>query len=289
MQKVNLFLTPSTRHLALDIDGAKGKYISKTFSDGEKYIRVEGEVKGKVWVIANTNPPADNILELFFLMDALKRLSDEVYLLIPYFAYARQDKITQRGESLSAKVISDFIKHFRLRKIIVVHIHSERVKEYLNYENLLPLKLVSSIAKQADIVAAPDKGGIPFATIVGREYGLPVVYIEKRRLTDKMVEVTSLSGDVRGKRVMIVDDMIATGSTTIKATEKLMDEGAEEVYVYATHGIFSEGAKEKLEKSTVKCIYVTNSLPQNAEGKIRVIDISNYLQEVIHRGIDLYF
>ena len=159
----------------------------------------------------------------------------------------------------------------------------------MNYENLLPLKLVSSIAKQADIVAAPDKGGIPFATIVGREYGLPVVYIEKRRLTDKMVEVTSLSGDVRGKRVMIVDDMIATGSTTIKATEKLMDEGAEEVYVYATHGIFSEGAKEKLEKSTVKCIYVTNSLPQNAEGKIRVIDISNYLQEVIHRGIDLYF
>ncbi|HEX3035709.1 MAG TPA: ribose-phosphate diphosphokinase [Thermodesulfobacteriota bacterium] len=280
---MNLFLTPSTQHLTLGIDGARGKYISKTFSDGEKYVRVEEEIKGKVWVIANTNPPADNLLELFFLLDALQRLSNDIHLLIPYFAYARQDKITQRGEPLSAKVICDFLRHFPLKKIIVVHIHSKRIKEYLVYENLLPLHLVSSIVGQMDIVAAPDKGGIPFATMVGREHGLPVVYVEKRRLTDKKVEVTSLSGEVRGKRVMIVDDMITTGSTITKATEKLMDEGAEEVHVYATHGIFSEDAREKLEKSPVKHIYVTNSLPQKADGKIKVIDISNSLQEVINR------
>jgi len=278
---VKLFFTPSTQHLAPKIDGAKETYISKTFSDGEKYIRVEKEVSGKVCVIANTNPPAENLLELFFLLDALQRLPTEIHLLIPYFAYARQDRITQRGECLSIKVVSDFLQYFRLKRVVVLHMHSQRAERYLDYENVLPLHLVSSLTNRMDAIVAPDKGGIPFASAVGKECGLPVIRMEKKRITDKRVEIIEVSDNVKGKRVVIVDDMIATGGTIIKATEKLIAEGAKEVYVYATHGIFGGNAREKLEKSPIRQIYVTNSIPQKSKGKIRVIDISMLLQEVI--------
>lgn len=278
---MKLFFTPSTQHLALKIDGAKETYISKTFSDGEKYIRVEKGIRGTICVIANTNPPAENLLELFFLLDALQRQPTEIHLLIPYFAYARQDRITQRGECLSIKVISDFLQYFRLKKVVVLHMHSQRAERYLDYENVPPLQLVSSLTKRIDAIVAPDKGGIPFAKAVGKECGLPVIRMEKKRITDKKVEIVEVSGKVKGKKVMIVDDMIATGATIIKATEKLLAEGAEEVYVYATHGIFGGNAREKLEKSPIKQIYVTNSLPQKSKGKIKVIDISRLLQEAI--------
>ncbi len=159
--------------------------------------------------------------------------------------------------------------------------HSQRVERYLDYENVLPLRLVSSLAKWMDVIVAPDKGGIPFAEVAGKGCGLPVIHMEKKRITDKEVEIIKLDCKVKGKKVMIVDDMITTGATVIKATEKLRAEGVKEVYVYATHGIFSGNAREELEKSHIKRIYVTNSLPQKARGKIKVIDISRLLQEVI--------
>ena len=280
-QKMKLFFTPAAQHLSLNIDGMKETYISKTFSDGEKYIRVENEVKGPVWVIANTNPPAENLLELFFLLDALKRISTDMRLLIPYFAYARQDRITQEGECLGAKVISDFLKYFRLTKVVVFHIHSRMIKGYLDYEDLFPLDLISPFVRQADVVAAPDEGGIPFAKMVGKRCGLPVIHIKKKRITEEKVEVIEVCGEVQGKKVMIVDDMIATGDTIIKATEKLLSRGAKEVEAYATHGIFSGNAREKLDKSPIKQIYVTNSLPQREGAKIRVLDISPLLRDVI--------
>jgi ribose-phosphate pyrophosphokinase len=256
-------------------------YISKTFSDGEKYIRVENEVSRPVWVIANTNPPADNMLELFFLLDALKRLATDVRLIVPYFAYARQDRITRNGESLSAKVISDFLKYFELRKVVVLHIHSRLIKSYLDYEDLFPLDLISPLVSQTDVIVAPDEGGIAFAKMVGEKCGLPVIYIQKKRITEEKVEVIEVSGQVKGKRVMIVDDMIATGGTIIEATEKLLSEGAREVEVYATHGIFSGNARERLEKSRIKQIYVTNSLSPRSGGKIKVLDISPLLADII--------
>jgi ribose-phosphate pyrophosphokinase len=280
-EKVKLFFTTSTQHLALSIDGEKGTYVSKTFSDGERYVRIEEAVRGAAWVIANTNPPAENILELLFLLDALRRQRAEINLFIPYFAYARQDRITRKGECLSAKVISDLLLYFKPRRIVVFHMHSRRIRRYLDYEDLLPLQLVSPLAIGTDALVAPDRGGVPFAKTVGRECGLPVILIEKKRITDRMVEVMEISGRVKGKRVMIVDDMIATGGTIIRATEKLLSEGAREVEVYATHGIFSGDAREVLEKSPIKRIHVTNSLPQREGGKIKVLDISDLIRDAI--------
>ena len=162
-----------------------------------------------------------------------------------------------------------------------MHIHSSMIKGYLDYEDLFPLDLISPFVRQADVVAAPDEGGIPFAKMVGKECGLPVIHIEKKRITEEKVEVIEVFGKVQGKKVMIIDDMIATGGTIIKATEKLLSRGAKEVEAYATHGIFSGNAREKLDKSPIKQIYVTNSLPQREGAKIRVLDISPLLRDVI--------
>ncbi len=278
---MEIFVTPSASHIAPGINGAKRAYVSKTFSDGEKYIRVENEISGPVWVIANTNPPAENLLELFFLLDALRRLTADIYLIVPYFAYARQDRITYKGESLGAQVISDFLEYFELKRVFVLHIHSRMIKSYLDYEDLFPLDLIHPLVRRADVVVAPDKGGIPFARMVGDKCGLPVIHVEKKRITEEKVEVFEVSGEVKGKRVMIVDDMIATGGTIIEATEKLLSEGAREVEVYATHGIFSGSARKRLDKSPIKQIYVTNSLPQIEEGKVKVLDISPLILNVI--------
>jgi ribose-phosphate pyrophosphokinase len=278
---MEIFVTPSASHIAPSIDGAKRAYVSKTFSDGEKYVRVEDGVGENVWVIANTNPPAENLLELFFLLDALRRLTADIYLIVPYFAYARQDRITHRGESLGAQVISDFLKYFELKKVVVLHIHSRMIKSYLDYEDLFPLDLIPPLVRRADVVVAPDKGGIPFAGMVGEKCGLPVIHTEKKRITEEKVEVLEVSGEVKGKRVMIVDDMIATGGTIIEATEKLLSAGAREIEVYATHGIFSGNARERLEKSPIQQIYVTNSLPQIEGGKVKVLDISPLIRDVV--------
>jgi ribose-phosphate pyrophosphokinase len=117
--------------------------------------------------------------------------------------------------------------------------------------------------------------------MVGGKYRLPLIHIEKKRITEEKVEVIEMSGEVKGKKVMVVDDMIATGGTIIEATERLLSEGAREVEVYATHGIFSGNARERLEKSPIRQIYVTNSLPQIEGGKVKVLDISPFILDVI--------
>ena len=199
--------------------------------------------------------------------------------MILYFGYARQDRIVKEGEALSSKVVSDLLRKSPLNKVLVMHIHSSRIKKFLDFEDVLPIRLFSAVIRRMEVVAAPDRGALNLARKVSGNYGLGLAYMQKSRPGAEKVEITRLVGNVEGKKVVIVDDMISTGETVIKAGQRLMKSGAKEVHVIATHGVFSGNAVKNLERSGIKSVHVTNSIKPNYKSRmIKTVDVSKFVE-----------
>lgn len=276
---MKVFYTTSTQHLRIKLPFDYGKALITRFSDGEIFVEIEEDVhKKKVWIIAATPAPADNYFELFFLLDALQRAGAQVNLLITYFGYARQDRVGG-NEALGAQVISNFLKNFITKKTVAIHVHSKRLHDYLTFENYIPYDLFYPIAQKADIIVAPDFGAKDLAETIGKKCNKQVIVAEKKHPAREQVEIMHITENVKNKKILIVDDMIATGNTIMTVAEKLITQGAHEVNVMATHGIFAGNAQKKLTESNIKNIYVTNTLKQPFAGKkVTVIDISSELE-----------
>jgi ribose-phosphate pyrophosphokinase len=279
---MNIFFTNSTKHFANKINLPQSPYIVKKFSDGEIYIKVDQDVQKKVWVIASTQPPADNLLELFFLLDALERSgAQKINILISYFAYARQ-AVALTGEAGSAQFIATTLTKFPLAKIYIVHAHAAHILEgFLPFTNMIPIDFFCSVAKNYDVIAAPDKGAFDFAQTVAQQCKKEIVFFYKKRPEHEKVIIESINGNVNGKRVLLVDDIISTGRTIIQASKAIIDLGAQEVSAAATHGIFAADAHEKIDESQLKKVYVTNTLEQMSRDKIEVHDVSKFIESII--------
>jgi ribose-phosphate pyrophosphokinase len=162
--------------------------------------------------------------------------------------------------------------------------HSSRLKKILTYEQCIDLKQFCSIAKKFDMLIAPDRGAIPLVKQIGASMKLPTAFMKKIRIRDNKVKIAATNGNVRGKNLLIVEDMICTGSTIITASKKLLKQGAKSVCVLATHGVFSQNALKKLESSPIQTIYVTNSIKQKKSQKLKILDISPYIREEISKA-----
>jgi len=279
---MKLFYTSSVKHLADKMKIPKGKCIIKNFSDGEFYIKVEEKVANKqVWVLATTASPAENILELMFLLDALHRKKAKINLLLTYFGYARQDR-TKPGEAFSSKLVSGWLKQYKLHRVVVIHMHGPRVKKFFKHENIIPIDVCYAHMKHVDVVVAPDKGSLPLAKKVSKFCKCDLVCMEKTRPSMDKAKIVKIMGNVKGKNALLVDDMIDTGGTIVAASKTLKDNGAKEVYVVVTHGILAKDAIQKIEKSPIKKVYVTNSLEQKKRSKkIKIIDLSAHLEKIM--------
>ncbi len=273
---MKMYITQSCRHLRL----ATGKYRVKKLADGELYIRVLDDPGKMCVVISSFPPPAEKFMELCLLLDALTRMKTKITLIITYFGYARQDRVTKKGEPVSLDVICRMIKQFSLQDIIIIHPHSSQMQHYLLHHSMYPF--FAECLGDNTLLVAPDAGAFAFAQTVAEKYNLPYAWMEKQRTSPNVVEKMIFHGNAQGKRVLLLDDMIDGGGTVLRATELILNAGALSVDVYATHGLFSGDAIKKLVLSPLRKIYVTDSLPRKRGKKIIYLPLTPLLQKIIH-------
>lgn len=281
----------STQALAESLNLKKGSFTIKQFSDQEWHVTIHDEVRDKsVRVLAQTGAPADSIIQLLLLCNALQRSGAKINLLISYFGYARQDK-AEKGESLGAEVMCRLLKLCNPERIDIIHIHNPETLKNANEEgnqsnsilfhNHIPYSFFYGCSDGADVIAAPDKGAQTFARHIAEHTNKELVLCEKYRPEPEKVELR-FQGDVQGKKILIVDDMITTGRTVIKAADLLHEHGAQSVSVAATHGVFAGEALKAIEESIIEKVYVTNTLNQERHSKkLSVVSISNFIAKLI--------
>ena len=252
-----------------------------TFPDGECYTRIDAEKLDADVVIVQPTSPDSKLIELLLLQDAVRRLgAKSITLVIPYFGYARQDRVFKPGEPESAKVMCQHLD-MNCDRVITVDIHKEAVLNYFNHPHK-DLKAAPVIAeyfkgKGIDMVLSPDIGAAGRAKMVGEVMGVPYDHLEKTRLSGTDVRIAPAKADVKGKKVLIVDDMISTGGTIIAAAYALREAGAAGISVACTHGVFVNNAIEKFTGSSLDALLSCNTL----NNPVSHISVASLIAEAI--------
>lgn len=267
----------------------------KRFNDGEIYGRVMESVRGcDVFIIQPTSPDASlNLMELLIMVDALKRSSpDKITAVIPYYGYCRQDKKTKPREPITAKLVANMIEVAGVDRVIMFDVHVAQVQGFFDIpsDNLEVMPLFADYIADKKlkniVVVSPDAGGAARARSFAKVLDAPIAIVDKRRPEANVAEVENVIGDVKGKTAILVDDIIDTAGTLTEAANILIKFGAKEVYALATHGVLSQPAASRLEKSPVKEIIVTNTIEIPKEkmiSKLKIISIAPLLAETIKR------
>ena len=291
----------SNKHLSRKISKyLKNKLVNSSirkFSDGEIYIEINENIRGNsIFIIQGISSPAnDNLMELLLCIDALKRSSAKnITAVIPYFGYARQDRKVVPRTSISAKLVSNLITKAGADRIVTVDLHAGQIQGFFDIpvDNLFATPIFArhikrKIKSKNLICVAPDVGGVERARALGRKLDVGLAIIDKRRPTPGKSQVMNVVGNVKGKTCIIVDDIIDSGGTIVNAAAALINRGAREVNVYVTHGVLSGEAVEKIKKSKIKNLVVTDTIDNSDKVKksrnIEVLSISNLLAEAMKR------
>ena len=269
----------------------------KKFADGEIYIEINENIRGNsIFIIQSVSYPAnDNLMELLLCIDALKRSSAKnITAVIPYFGYARQDRKVVPRTSISAKLVSNLITKAGADRIVTVDLHSGQIQGFFDIpvDNLFSTPIFSrhikkNLKKNNLICVAPDVGGVERARALGKILDVGLAIIDKRRPAPGKSQVMNVIGNVKGKTCLIVDDIIDSGGTIVNAAKALKERGAKEVHVYVTHGVLSGKAIEKIKKSHIKNLVLTDTIDNEDKVKkarnIHVLTISNLIGEAIKR------
>ncbi len=278
----------------------KNKLVNSSirkFSDGEIYIEINENIRGNsIFIIQSISSPAnDNLMELLLCIDALKRSSAKnITAVIPYFGYARQDRKVVPRTSISAKLVSNLITNAGADRIVTVDLHAGQIQGFFDIpvDNLFSTPIFARHIKKKIkgknlICVAPDVGGVERTRSLGRKLDVGLAIIDKRRPSPGKSQVMNVIGNVKGKTCIIVDDIIDSGGTIVNAANALIKRGAKEVHVYVTHGVLSGEAVEKINKSKIKNLVVTDTINNSDKVKksrnIEVLSISNLLAEAMKR------
>lgn len=286
---------PLAEKIGAHLDIPLGKAEISNFADGEIRISINENVRGEdVFVIQPTPPPAENILELLLMIDALRRASAwRITAVIPYYGYARQDRKDKPRVPLSAKLIANLLTRAGIDRVLTMDLHAEQIQGYFDIpvDHLYSTRvLVNYFCANTDnmVVVAPDTGRANRARGFAQRLGdsVPLAVIDKRRNAPNQAEAMRVVGDVAGKDALIFDDMIDTGGTLLAASAALLNAGAKTVRATATHGIFSRDAIDLLANSQLIEVVVTDTIEQKPEKrhqKIKTLSVSSLLAEAILR------
>lgn len=267
----------------------------RRFSDGEIYARIVKSVRGaEVYVIQSLgNSVNEYFMELLIIIDALKRASAEaVTAVIPYFAYARQDRKTKSREPITAKLVANLLTVAGADRVVTMDLHAGQIQGFFDIpvDNLSALPLFTRYFQDMDlknpVVVSPDIGGVARAKALANRLHTPLAIIYKRRPSPEVAEVEEIIGDVKDRDVIICDDIVTTGNTLFSAARLLRERGARDIYSAVTHGILTNNAPEELQKSELKELVVTNTLPINKSKivpKLKILSVGSLLGEAIKR------
>jgi ribose-phosphate pyrophosphokinase len=266
-----------------------------SFSDGEINVRIEESVRGDdIYVIQSLSHPVNkNIMEMLIIIDALKRASSgSIVAVMPYYAYARQDRKVEPRVPITAKLIADLITAAGANKILCMDLHVGQIQGFFNipvdhlYAFPVILDYIKSNMLDNVVIVSPDAGGVERARSYARKLNTSLAIIDKRRPEPNVSEVLHVIGEVKDKIAIIVDDMVDTGGTLINASEALKKAGAKKIYACCTHPILSGNAVKKIEFSSIEKLIVTNTIKLSSErtsSKIEVLSIASLIGEAIKR------
>ena len=269
----------------------------KKFSDGEIYIEINENIRGNsIFLVQSISSPAnDNLMELLICIDALKRSSAKnITAVIPYFGYARQDRKVVPRTSISAKMVSNLITKAGADRVVTLDLHSGQIQGFFDIpvDNLFATPIFARHIKKRIksrnlICVAPDVGGTARARALGKMLNVGLAIVDKRRPAPGKSEVMNVIGNVNNKTCIIVDDIIDSGGTIVNAAKILKQKGAKDVHVYCSHGVLSGDAVEKIKKSSVKNLVITDTIHNSEKVKkaknIEILTISNLVGEAIRR------
>ena len=294
---VSIFACRATKDLGAKIAEAYGTELGKSqvvvFSDGEFQPSYEESIRGHhVFIVQSTMPSADNLMELLLMIDAAKRASaHKVIAVIPYFGWARQDRKDQPRVSIGSKLVANMLTAAHVDRIITMDLHADQIQGFFDipmdalYASSLFIEHIKQMNIDNLLIAAPDLGASKRASAYAKRLGCDMAVCHKQRARANVVESMTLIGDVKDKNVIILDDIIDTAGTIVKAGQVMMDAGAKSVRAFATHAVCSGPAMERLDNSVFSEVVVTDTipLPANASKKIKVVSTASLFADVIRR------
>ena len=294
--ELKIFTGQATRYLAEKITKSYGINLGKSFvlrfSDGEYQPGYEETVRGNfVFIVQSTFQPTDNLFELLLMIDAAKRASAyKVVAVIPYFGFARQDRKDKPRVAIGAKLIADLLSSAGVDRIITMDLHADQIQGFFNipvdhlYASAIFIPYIKNMRLDNIVIASPDTGGTKRANAYAKFLGTPMVIGYKSREKANEISEMHIIGNVKDKNVIMVDDIIDTAGTIIKAAEVLIAKGAKSVRAFTTHPVLSGTAFERIEKSQLTELIVSDTIPLKKESsKIKVLSVAGLFADVIDK------
>ncbi|MDF1578102.1 MAG: ribose-phosphate pyrophosphokinase [Desulfurivibrionaceae bacterium] len=300
VNKIKLFAGNANRPLAEEICAYLELPLSqaevRTFSDGEIFVEIGENVRGAdVFVIQPTcSPVNDHLMELIIMVDALRRASARrITAVVPYYGYARQDRKVAPRVPITAKVVAEMMMVVGVRRVLTMDLHAGQIQGFFNipvdhlYAAPVLMKYLQEEIRDDIIMVSPDAGGVERTRAYAKRLDVDLAIIDKRRERANVAQALNVIGDVRGKRAILLDDMVDTAGTLCAAADILMEAEAKEVYACCSHGVLSGPAIERINESQIKKLVITNSIPLRGAaldcGKIEVLSVGGLLAEAIRR------
>ncbi len=275
----------------------RGRAIVDRFPDGETIIKLEDDVRGRdCFVVQSTRPPVnDNLMELLIFIDCLRRASaNRITAVIPYFGYARQDRKSEGRTPITAKLVANLIVEAGAHRVLTMNLHADQIQGFfdipVDHLTAAPVlaKHFQTLGTENSVLASPDVGNIKFGSDFASRLGAELAVIDKRRISGEATQARRVVGNVKGRNVMMFDDMITTAGTMCEAAHLLRQFGANEIYVGATHAVFAGSAVRRISEAGFKQVVVTDTIPlenaaQDALPNLKVLTVAPMLGEAIQR------
>jgi len=299
MDKLTIFSGNSNLKLAekicKNLNVKLGKALVGRFSDGEVRVKIEDNIRGKdVFVIQSICPPVnENLVELLVILDAVRRASPQrITAVIPYFGYARQDRKDQPRVPITAKLVANLLTVAGADRVLTLDLHTGQIQGFFDIplDHLYSVNVFLNYFKKIKVgklaIVSPDVGGIKMARAYAKRFKANLAIVDKRRNSPDTTEVMHILGEVKNKNVILVDDIIATGSSLVEAASALKKSGANKIFACVSHGVLSGNATKKIERSSIDLLVITDSIPLKEDSyskKIKLVSVGKLFSEAIKR------